>query len=529
MEVAEAGTSLAQLLSLSPEVIAQLSAKDQEWYSAQLDREMALQSPAMFAERFSNGSWLPYRHLVHTSNRIVAMIENDESDCLIIEEPVRHGKSELCSRWTPAWFVVKHRKPVLLASYEADFAAKWGRGAREIVTDVADTFGVSLDESSRAASRWALADGRGSMSTAGAGGPLTGKGGALMIVDDPIKNPEEANSLIMRDHLWEWWQSVFLTRREPGGKVLVIMSRWHADDLIGRLLKANTGMRIERVRLPAIAEDDDPLGRRPGDALCPERYDEEDLKGIRTDVGPGPWAALYQQRPTAAGGGMFRRNMFRYFTSQTLDGDTYYQLDEHIVAAADCWKFSTMDPAYTKGKRSDYTVLATWCVAPTEPSTLILLDVRRVRVTHADHAPMIREAWNAHSPSWIGVEKQSATLSLFAEVQREGVVVRWLTPDKNKIARAETAVALVDAGRVYFPKDAPWMSEFEDELLTFPVGKHDDQVDTLSYAANEIARRTVHAPRRRKEQPASASDRMWERIKERERTKHLHPTLGRFN
>lgn len=523
-----ATTALDELLSMTPEEVAALPPADQQWYEKSLDHALALRSPADFATRFSNGLWSPYNHLVHTSNRIVAMMEDDESDCLIVEEPVRHGKTELCSRWTPAWYTIKHRKRVLLASYEADFAATHGRRAREIVGDVGAQFGVKLDDTSRAAARWEFEHGDGGMMTAGAGGPLTGKGGHLMIVDDPIKNSEEAQSAVQREHLWEWWQSVFLTRREPGGKVLVIMSRWHADDLIGRLLEANTGMRIERLRLPATAEEDDPLGRAPGQALCPERFDEVALAGIRTDVGPGPWASLYQQRPVAAGGGMFRRTMFRYWSSQTVDGDTFYSLgDGVLVADSECWRFSTMDPAYTRNTRSDYTVLATWAVTPTDPSALILLDLRRVRVTHADHAPMIREAWEAQSPAWIGVEKQSATLSLFAEVQREGIVVRWLLPDKNKIARAETAVALVDAGRVFWPKDAPWLSDFEDELLTFPVGKHDDQVDVLSYAANELARRTVHARRPRTE-PVTQSDVMWERLKQRERKRNIHPTLGRL-
>lgn len=527
MEATPTVTPLADLLSIDPGDVDHFDAKDRAWYEAELDKATNLRSPAAFATAHSHGLWLPYKHLVHTSNRIVAMIEGDECDCLIIEEPVRHGKSELCSRWTPAWFIVKYQRPVLLASYEADFAAGHGRVARGIVTDVGETYGVRLDETSRSASRWQLNGSRGGMTTSGVGGPLTGRGGALMIVDDPIKNSEEANSEVMREHLWEWWQAVFLTRREPGGKVLVIMSRWHADDLVGRLTKADTGMRIERIRLPAIAEDGDPLGRMPGQALCPERYDEKALELTRVDVGPYSWAALYQQSPVAAGGGMFRREMFRYFTSRTIDGETYFQIGEHLVADADCWRFATMDPAYTKGQRSDYTVLATWVVAPTDPATLLLRDVRRVRVEHADHAPMIRDAWITQSPSWIGVEKQAATLSLFAEVQREGVVVRWLTPDKNKVARAETAVALVDAGRIYFPKDAPWLADFETELTTFPVGAHDDQVDVLSYAANELARRTVRAHRRR-EEPQTAADRMWQRIQERERTKHLHPTLGRF-
>ena len=129
-----------------------------------------------------------------------------------------------------------------------------------------------------------------------------------------------------------------------------------------------------------------------------------------------------------------------------------------------------MDPAYSGTKRVDFTALATWAVAPTDPPSLMLLDVQRVRVEHAEHAPMIRRCGSSGSRRGSGIEKQMATFSLFDEVQRRGVVVRWLKPDKNKIARAETAVALVDAGRVFLPDDAPWLDEFVAEVVSVPGG-----------------------------------------------------------
>jgi hypothetical protein len=205
---------------------------------------LLLRSPADFAAGLSHGLWLPYRHLVYTSNRIVAMLERDECDCLIVEQAVRHGKTELCSRWTPAWFICKFRRRVLLASYEADFAATHGRRAREIVTEHGPRFGVHIDDTSRAAHRWELVGGDGGMNCAGAGGPITGKGGDLLICDDPIKNSEEANSAVMRDHLWLWWQSTFMTRREPGAKVILICSRWHEADIVAQVLANETDLRV---------------------------------------------------------------------------------------------------------------------------------------------------------------------------------------------------------------------------------------------------------------------------------------------
>jgi predicted phage terminase large subunit-like protein len=520
---------LEALSSLTDEEVLKLPVAEQLRLGETLRVHLLLQGPAEYATGLSHELWQPYRHLKATSDAIVGMTERDECDLLIIDQPVRHGKTELCSRWTPAWYLSKHpERRVLLASYEADFAATHGRRVREILIEHGQPFGLGIDPASRAANRWELAGTDGGMGTAGAGGAITGKGGHLLIVDDPIKNIEEAHSPVMREHLWEWWQSVFLTRREPGGKVLLIMSRWHEDDLVARLLKAETGMRIKRLRMPAIAEPDDMLGRRPGDALCPERYDEQALDRIRVDVGPSAWASLYQQRPIAQGGGMFRRDRFKVWTeAKRTPDDLYYQLGETVVDDALCWRFTTMDPAFIRSRKSDFTAVATWAVAPTDPPALMLLDMRRQRVDHAEHATIVQEVWDQWKPAWIGIERQMATLSLFADVQRRGVVVRWLKPDRNKVARAETAVALTDAGRIYLPAHAPWLLDFLDEVVSFPVAAHDDQVDVLAYAAAELATRAVH-PRKAKVEPATSADKAWAQLEAKSKRKHLHPVLGRF-
>lgn len=285
-------------------------------------------------------------------------------------------------------------------------------------------------------------------------------------------------------------------------------------------------MRIERIQLPALAEDDDQLGRVPGQALCPERYDEVALAGIRADVGPTSWASLYQQRPTPAGGGLIRRDMLRYWTARVGTGDhTWYELGDRLVDDDQCWRFATFDPAFKKGKRNDYTSLGVWAVAPTSPTCLILLALHRIRVEHAEHAPLIEQVWQQWKPSWIGIEKQNATLSLWTEVQRRGVVIRWLTPDKNKYARAETAAAITAAERLWLPRNAPWLPEYVEELVTFPVAKHDDQMDVTSYACIELARRTVHA-RPQKQEPSTSEERCWAALERKRKARHTHPLLG---
>ena len=524
---------LDELLAIPQLEIAEWPEKEQAWYANMLARETALASPARFAEAHSNGLWTPYQHLEVTSDAIVSMVEEDDCDLLLIDQPVRHGKSQLCSKWTPPWYLSKYRAPtprsVLLASYESTFAEKWGRDARAIIAEVGPRYGAIIRSDSRAAGRWEL-EGGGGMNTAGAGGPITGKGGHLLILDDPIKNREQAMSPTERQKLKEWWDTTWITRREGGGigtKYLLIMSRWHVDDLMGWLLSREDeiGMRIKRLRMPAVAEDDDMIGRAPGQALCPELFDEQDLADIKKDS-PLAWPSLYQQRPVPEGGGMFKRDDFRTFTRKRIDGDEYWQLDDRLVAKAECLIFATMDTAYTKSKRSDYTALGIWAVTPGNPSDLILLNMYRKRVNHAEHGPLLMQAWNEWRPRWVGLEKITATLSLFAEAQREGVVMRWLKPDKNKVARAETAVAMTEQHRVWIPESAD-MAEFLEECVTFPSGAHDDMVDVFAYAAAEVYKRAVKG-RHRIQQPQSHDEMIWKKIEKMQKPDTRDPVLGRW-
>lgn len=487
--------------SATDDFLGGLSVEEQRALLAELERQALvadpLASPAAFAAAHSNGLWEPYRHLTFISDEIVAGVERDEWDLLILTTPPRHGKTELTSRWTPAWAIIKHGLRVGLASYEADFAATHGRRTKEIIGEIGEQYGVKVKSDTRSASRWELEGSNAGMWTAGVGGPVTGKGGQLLLVDDPVKNAEEAQSPVYREKVWEWWTSTFLTRREPGAKVVLIMTRWHEDDLAGRLLKAALGtMRVKLVNLPAIAEEDDALGRAPGEALCPPRYDLNALAMIRESVGSRVWASLYQQRPQRQGGSVFQRQHFHYWRKEE---DLYILGDrEHLVHQGDLFVFGTFDPAFTRGKRSDFTALAIWGVTPHNPSYMLLLQGYRVRVDSTEHAPMVEGAWRKWKPSWIGIEKTTASLTLLVEAQRRGVVVRPLTPDKSKGARAETAAALYEAGRIYHPRDteSDWLSTWEDELLSFPVAAHDDTVDVTSYAAIELARGTARGRKR---------------------------------
>lgn len=213
--------------------------------------------------------------------------------------PPRHGKSEYISKYLPSWFLGTFPdRRVLLASYEAGFAASWGRKARTLTEEFGDDiFGVKVAPESSAADRWDIAGRDGGMQTAGAGGAITGKGADLLIVDDPIKNWEEAMSPTIRDKMWDWWQSTAYTRLSPTGAAIVLQTRWHEDDLIGRLLKAQAAgdefaEQWELLSFPAINE--------AGEALWPEWFNLRRLRQTEQAVGPYKWNCLYQQRPTLA-------------------------------------------------------------------------------------------------------------------------------------------------------------------------------------------------------------------------------------
>ncbi len=502
------------------------------WFAA-VEQEKLLLSPARMAEGLTADDFDPFRRYPHIDlidQAIVDAVEGKGPNRLIITMPPRHGKSFLVSQWTPAWFLLKYpRRKVLLASYEADFAREWGRKARALVEEYGARFGVEVDSKSSAADRWDLVGFTGGMRTAGAGGPITGKGGHLVIVDDPIKNSDDADSEVLRERLWEWWFSTLMTRLEKGAVVVLVQTRWHSDDLAGRVLANDAAKGAWRlVNLPAIAEEpDDALGRAIGDPLCPElipleQLEEQRLGSART------WAALYQQRPMTLGGGIFREESLRYFDTRD-DGRLVldHQGRKEVVDLTECYRFATVDTAFTRNKRSDWTVCAHWAVTPERK--LILTDLDRVQVEGAEHLPLLKRAW-AHNPkpAWIGVEKITASMTLIEMARREGILVRELRPDRSKQSRAEAAATMCGQGDVFLPRTAPWLDVFVSELLGFDTAAHDDCVDVLAYAANEVARGTVRGRSAPVDEPVSDEARIREQLTRMFRRRKAHPVLGSF-
>ncbi len=457
----------------------------------ELQRIAAGLSPASLAHYASRGRWEYARHLDVLDAYLQSVIFGDLQRLMVFMPP-RHGKSELISKYTPVCFIGNWpERRVILVSYEADFAAQWGWKARAVMEEFGgELYKLALDSSSSARDRWDIAGHYGGMNTAGAGGPITGKGADLLIIDDPVKNDEEANSKVYREKLWNWYQSTAQTRVEPGGHTILIMTRWHEDDLAGRLLADQPGAWTV-LSLPALAESNDALGRECGDALWPERWPVELLEERRRSAGSHYWEAMYQQRPSPAEGAIFKREWFRYYENSKgtyklwPTGD--YSHAPEIMQVEDCWIFTTVDLAASVKTEADYTVISTWAVTPKQQ--LILLDRQRLHMEGPDQVPRIRSVYDRWQPSFICIEKVGYQLALIQSARRDGLPITEGQIDKDKVSRALVAAARLEGGDVFFPRGAAWLSEWESELLGFPRAKHDDQVDTLSAAVAEVARR----------------------------------------
>lgn len=449
-----------------------------------------------------SSTWIHARHVDFLDQKLVELtagvLARNGYIGLIVEEPPRHGKSELCSHYFPAWYLgAKSDNRVILASYEADFAMSWGRKTRNTLSEYGHYFGVELDPASSSASRWDIKGRRGGMITAGVRGAITGRGGDLLIIDDPVKNSEEANSETYREKSWEWYTSTFRTRLEPGGIILVIGTRWHEDDLIGRILEhqddADIGGRFLRVRLPAIAEEPDeefpepdPLGRQEGEALFPERITLQHLEMTRKDVGEYVWGSLYQQRPAPKEGALFNKDWF-----EVVPGLPSGVRMKKLVRR---WDLAATDPK--KGEDPDYSVGA--LVGLGSDGYFYIIDLVRMRETPGRvEARMAATAAHDGQKVRIRVEQEPGSAGkLYVHSLARGIFRRYafkgVRSTGNKVLRAEKLANAAERGEIRVVK-GNWNREFFKELTRFPFVSHDDQVDAVSGGFEDIIHRAGKA------------------------------------
>jgi predicted phage terminase large subunit-like protein len=398
-----------------------------------------------------------------------------------VNMPPRHGKSEYLSKYFPAWFLCKYpNKRVIITSYETTFAQSWSRKIRDIISEHGENlFDIKIDPSNSAAGSFGI-DGRsGSLQAVGAGGAITGKGADLIIIDDPIKNDAEANSQTMRDNLWDWYRSTVYTRLEPSGSLILVMTRWHEDDLCSRILADDINYEWNRISLPALAEANDILGRNVGEALWRERFNEDKITEIQNNVGEYWFNSLYQQSPSSPKGRIFKRGDFKYYNVD--ESGNIYSLNNGEISLHrdDLRVFITLDLAVSQKESADYTAAIVF--AADKDSNIIILDAVKERFETLKHLELTKNLYNKWKPNLIGIESVQYQYSLIEAAMKYGLPVKALKPSADKLTRALPMQAKLNAGKVFLPAQSIWANELVEELASFPNGKHDDLVDCFSY------------------------------------------------
>lgn len=451
----------------------------------QVRAELARRHLIDFLEFDGRGRWQRARHLellCATIEDVVRRVERQESPRVMIFMPPRHGKSEVVSKKAPAWILGGHPEwEIILSSYSADLAYDFSRIARNTLAEHGPSlWNVDIAHDSGAVGRWGIMGHRGGLVAAGVGGPITGRGAHIAIIDDPIKNAEEANSEIIRNRVYEWYQSTLRTRLAPGGAIILVMTRWHDDDLAGRLRREMEagGERWDEVCMPAIAEEDDPLGRRPGEPLWPERgFDADWAEQTKRAVGSKVWEALYQQRPSPAEGGLFKRGWWRF----------YKVLPNDIQQKIQSWDMSFKDERASKSGNPDYVVGQVWGIRGADK---YLIDQVRGRLDFPETLQAVRTL-SAKHPDAIAklVEDKANGPAVISMLRREIAGIIPVDPQGGKVARAQAVSPEIEAGNVYLPDPsiAPWVHDFIEECAAFPTGAHDDQVDAMTQALLRFA------------------------------------------
>lgn len=474
----------------------------------ELARRRLLQFAKMTHPNYSAG-WV-HDDICRRLERFSQQVAEKKSPRLMLLMPPRHGKSELASIRFPAWHLGHHPEhEIINVGYNLELPMKFSRKVREVMRDPVYTpvFADSrLDPDSQSVEAWNTTKG-GGFTAAGVGGGITGKGAHILIVDDPIKNQEEADSILVRDKLWDWYQSTAYTRLAPGGGVLVIETWWNDDDLAGRLQNA---MRLdpeadqfEIVRYPALSEQweyrdgSDKILRfdaelspeqcaeydrlellRPKDfCLHEDRYPTEALRRIKANMQPRIWSALYQQNPVPDEGMYFRKEFFRFTPS--------------IPAYTGLRIYTAWDFAIGEKQQNDWTVGAT--ILQDEYDNLYVLEILRFKGDSFQIVEAMLDVaarWGAITSTGylMGVEDGQiwrAIEPMFKKrmsERRQYPSYEILRPLTDKLARARPLQGRMQQGRVLFPENAGWKEETLKEMLRFPAGAHDDIVDALAWA-----------------------------------------------
>jgi len=440
-----------------------------------------------YMEYEGRGAWQNEPHLDILCNKLEDVAQG-KIKRLMVFMPPRHGKSQVCSKKFPAWYLRKFPdRYIMITSYSADLAFDFSRIARNTIQDEREIFpNIGVSQQARAVKHWTLEGRKGGLIAAGVGGPITGRGASVAIIDDPFKNYEEAASATVRESVWQWYRSTLRTRLDPNGAIVLIMTRWHQDDMAGRLLaemKEGTGEDWEVISLPGIADNDDPLGRKAGEALSP-RFPINELLTIKKALGGYLFGALYQQTPRAKEGNYFKDHWF-------IDaGDTSVLLESwrkngHYVSI-----YAAMDFAIGEKQQNDWNVIDVAAISPEGEN--ILIDRIRFKDDADGIADEIVNVQRKYKPLLFGFEEGQIRKAIWPTVIRKmkdakvTINSQFLVPIGDKIARARTGQGQMRQGQWLFSFNADWFEDFKEWMLGFPNATFDDDTDAFAHLSRLI-------------------------------------------
>ena len=389
---------------------------------------------------------------------------------LIVNMPPRHTKSEFASIYFPSWAMgLKPDMKIMQTTHTADLSINFGRKVRNLMDsdEYSKIFGeVSLASDSKSAGKWQTNRG-GEYFAAGVGGAIAGRGADLLIIDDP-HSEQDAMSINLLDSCYEWYTSGPRQRLQPGGAIVIVMTRWNTADLTGRLLNRQTESHSDQwevVELPAIFEDS-------GNVLWPEFWKKEELESVKASIPVSKWNAQYQQNPTSEEGAIIKRD--------------WWQLWEHDEPPNCHYVIQSYDTAFSKKETADYSAITTWGVfQPTEGGgdAIVLLDAQKGRWDFPELKAIAQEQYSEYQPDMVLIEAQASGTPLTHELRAMGIPVVNYRPSRgnDKMSRVHAVSPVFEAGMVWAP-DRVFADEVIEECAAFPFAPHDDYVDTTTQA-----------------------------------------------
>ncbi len=431
--------------------------------------------------------WIPskfHKYLCRTIQEFVEKETDKAFEILIVNTPPQHGKSESVTATFPSWYVMRNPdKNVIQVSYGDDLSRKFGLQNLNKVREFGGLFGVEVDPDKHSAMNFGIKGHQGGMKSAGYGAGITGNPADLIIIDDPVKNRVEADSESNREAKWNDFEDSIKSRLSAGGKIILIMTRWHEDDLAGRLIK-NYEEYVTVVNLPCEAEEDDLLGREVGEPLCPEiGKDKKWLKSFKAshtgEHGLRSWNALYQGRPTAIEGNLIKREWWKFYKKSDYELGLL-KLDTMLIS---------VDAAFKAADNNDYVAIEVW---GRRENKIYLVEVCNEHLNFTATIQKIR-LMKARYPKArrVLIEDKANGTAILEVLKNETMGVVAVNPDKSKEARVNAVSFAIEAGNVYLPEDEKFTWEFIDQCASFPNGKHDDMVDAMSQALAKLTTTSV--------------------------------------